>query len=147
MLADRPHKDFEGSPLNRFDGDREEARKNGYDLNNYEWLDLRLKCTAADWPRSGKVSFPVNQLSCGACWAFTTTAALETSYAIENNISFMTDVPYLSVQQLVDCNFLPNLGCIGGEALNAYRYIKESGIALAPTYPYIEKQEKCSYTP
>jgi hypothetical protein len=48
----------------------------------------------------------------------------------------MTEVPYLSVQQLVDCNFLPNLGCIGGEALNAYRYIKESGIALAATYPY-----------
>jgi len=41
------------------------------------------------------------------------------------------DVPSLSAQQLVDCNLIPNLGCIGGQALFAYLYVKEHGIALA----------------
>ena len=60
MLTDRPHKNYEGSPLNRFGGDRQEAKIKGYDLNNYEWLDLQAKCAAVDWARAGKVSFPTS---------------------------------------------------------------------------------------
>jgi len=53
-------------------------------------------------------------MTCGACWAFTTTASLETLYAKIAGITYMKDMPLLSAQQLIDCNFLPNLGCIGG---------------------------------
>jgi len=58
MLTDRPHKDFEGSPLGRTDGDREHARSLGYDLNNYVWLDSQKKCLSIDWASAGKVGFP-----------------------------------------------------------------------------------------
>ena len=46
MLTDRPHKSFEGSPVGRFEGDRTNAELNGYDLNNYKWLDSQAKCAA-----------------------------------------------------------------------------------------------------
>ncbi len=46
MLTDRPHKNFEGSPLGRYEGDRERAKLNGYDLNDYKWLDSQAKCAS-----------------------------------------------------------------------------------------------------
>lgn len=61
MLTDRPHKSFEGSPIGRFEGDRRNAELNGYDLNDYKWLDSQAKCAAQDWASAGKVSFPANQ--------------------------------------------------------------------------------------
>jgi len=57
----------------------------------------------------------------------------------------MMDVPYLSVQQLVDCDMIPNLGCIGGQALHAFAYVKRQGIAMASSYPYIDAQKQCAY--
>ena len=38
-----------------------------------------------DWDALGKVTPVKNQLACGSCWAFATTAMLESRYAIVTN--------------------------------------------------------------
>ncbi len=52
-----------------------------------------------DWRAEGKVTPVRQQGSCGSCWAFTATAAFESSYLIQNNKTI--DV---SEQHLVNCS-------------------------------------------
>ena len=40
---------------------------------------------------------------------------------------------------------MPNLGCKGGGALFAYRYVLENGLALESDYPYLNKLRDCKY--
>ncbi|KAJ8778285.1 hypothetical protein J1605_013784 [Eschrichtius robustus] len=63
-----------------------------------------------DWRKKGNFVSPVkNQGSCGSCWTFSTTGALESAVAIATG-----RLPSLAEQQLVDCaqNF-NNHGCQG----------------------------------
>ena len=48
---------------------------------------------------------------------------------------------------LVDCDLIPNLGCFGGEAKFAYRYVQQNGIALESDYPYQDSLDQCHYDP
>jgi cathepsin L len=52
-----------------------------------------------DWRAEGKVTPVRQQGSCGSCWAFTTAAAFESSYLIQNNKTID-----MSEQQLVNCS-------------------------------------------
>ncbi|EAS06068.1 papain family cysteine protease (macronuclear) [Tetrahymena thermophila SB210] len=92
-----------------------------------------------NWTAQGAVTPVKNQGSCGSCWAFSTTGALEGSYFLKNNqlISF-------SEQQLVDCSRLYlNMGCNGGLMPRAFRYVKAHGITTEEEYPYTAKDGKC----
>jgi len=62
-----------------------------------------------DWVAAGKVTAVKNQGSCGSCWAFSATAAIESG-------SLIAGVKIdLSEQQLVDCSrSYGNQGCSGG---------------------------------
>lgn len=71
-----------------------------------------------DWRAQNKVNPTMKeQDNCGACWAFATTAALESQYMIKKDQSIS-----LSEQYLVDCDNL-NHGCQGGGMFRAYKYI------------------------
>lgn len=118
----------------------------GFDVNNYKWLDKQPNCLYRDWLSEGKVGYPRDQLTCGSCWAQTTVSAVETMRAIKKHVFDRDDVPEYSVQQLVDCNLIPNMGCMGGEALYAYRYVKENGLALEKDYPYKDRLRECTYS-
>jgi C1A family cysteine protease len=93
--------------------------------------------TALDWTKNFLP--PRNQKSCGSCWAFATSGA------IEGNRIKVKGAPqvYLSTQQLVDCD-TKNKGCNGGWLDYSFDYVKKNGIASDVNYPYKAKQSACN---
>lgn len=97
-----------------------------------------LKDAVQSYPTSwnlldqGIVGPVLNQGSCGCCYAFSATQALEGLYAAQNNRSLY----YLSQQQIVDCDTLDK-GCGGGTFQSAWNYIYQTnGITTSSVYPY-----------
>ena len=79
-----------------------------------------------------------DQGSCGSCWAFSTTGALEGVMRF-NNYS----VERLSEQELVDCS-TENYGCGGGLMHLAFDYIiSNKGISSNLKYPYTARDGDC----
>lgn len=96
-----------------------------------------------DWREDGIVSPVKNQGSCGSCWTFSTTGALEAAYTQ----AFGQDIS-LSEQQLVDCaGAFNNFGCNGGLPSQAFEYIKfNGGLETETAYPYTAKNGVCKYS-
>ena len=100
---------------------------------------------AKDWRSEGKVTPVKDQGSCGSCWAFSTTGAVESAYAIKTGAS--SNLVEFSEQQLVDCaggEFL-NDGCSGGWYYWAYQYLRNKGLETESDYPYKAADETCTY--
>lgn len=87
-----------------------------------------------------------DQGECGACWAFSTVALLESRQHKHNES--LTEVIPLSPQQLVDCDYRSK-GCAGGNIRKAYNYImKVGGLETDKDYPYISEagyENKCTF--
>jgi hypothetical protein len=80
---------------------------------------------------------PLNQGSCGACYAFAAAAAMESAWAIH---SAGHPLRRLSPQQIIDCSRTPpfsNHGCAGGNMANSYAYAVDHGMELDSSYPYL----------
>ncbi|XP_047952025.1 cysteine proteinase 3-like [Salvia hispanica] len=109
---------------------------------NHKLTDAVLPATK-DWRKSGIVTPVKSQGSCGSCWTFSSTGALEAAYsqAFGKNIS-------LSEQQLVDCaGDFNNFGCNGGLPSQAFEYIKyNGGLDTEAAYPYTGKDGVCKYS-
>lgn len=72
-----------------------------------------------------------NQGSCGSCWAFSSTSAIEANMRIRN-----LKVDRLSEQELVDCS-KENYGCNGGLMHLAFDYcIENDGLTSNNDYQY-----------
>lgn len=95
---------------------------------------------SVDWRLEGVVTPVKNQGSCGSCWAFSASGALEGFYAINNKklLSF-------SEQNLVDCVRDQSEGCNGGEMIDAFNYVAKNGIELGTDYPYTARTGKCNF--
>lgn len=87
-----------------------------------------------DWKAQNKVSPVKDQQNCGSCWSFSTTGAIESHYAIFEDV----EPNSLSEQQLLDCaGAFNNNGCSGGLPSQAFEYIKSAGgIAYENSYFY-----------
>lgn len=96
-----------------------------------------------DWRKSGIVSPVKAQGSCGSCWTFSSTGALEAAY----KQAFGKDIS-LSEQQLVDCaGAFNNFGCNGGLPSQAFEYIKYiGGLETEAAYPYTGKDGVCKFS-
>jgi cathepsin L len=77
-----------------------------------------------------------DQGACGSCWAFASTAALESHLFLNEGLLFS-----LSVQQLVSC--APNIkqcggegGCTGATSVQAYDYLKTAGVVQEWKFGY-----------
>ena len=93
---------------------------------------------SVDW-RTKKAVTPVkNQGSCGACWAFSVTGAVEGAYAIASGT-----LRSLSEQQLMDCD-QQNSGCHGGNQANAFAYVTQNkGLDTEDEYNYDGGADPC----
>lgn len=88
-----------------------------------------------DWRTDSKTGKPTatpvkSQGHCGSCWAFASTAALETHISLSSPDNLLTS---LSVQEIVSCVQNPNHcggggGCGGSTAELAYDFIAQHGI-------------------
>jgi len=101
--------------------------------------DLSVNATSINWATAGYVTAVKNQASCGSCWAFSTTGALESALIINGAATQSVD---LSEQQLVDCS-TTNSGCKGGLMDRAFKYIKNNKIVTNAAYPYTATKSSC----
>ena len=101
--------------------------------------------TSVDWRTKGAVTPVKNQGSCGSCWAFSSTGALEGSNFIKTGklLSF-------AEQQLVDCATQAagygNYGCGGGLQQYAFHYYQYYEAEVEANYPYTAKDGTCKYS-
>jgi cathepsin L len=93
--------------------------------------------SSIDWRSKGSVTTTVkNQGGCGSCWAFASTAALESHIAIQTGKLFS-----LSVQELVSCAPNPREcggqgGCAGSTAELAYGFVAKHGVVEEWNFGY-----------
>jgi len=94
---------------------------------------------AVDWstlenPQQKNVVTAVkNQGSCGSCWSFSTTGALEGAYRLKYD-----QLVAFSEQQLVSCDTAgQDAGCNGGWMDDAFTFVKNNGgLTTEEAYPY-----------
>ncbi|KAJ8984233.1 hypothetical protein NQ317_007465 [Molorchus minor] len=91
-----------------------------------------------DWTTEGAVTDVKDQRGCIASWAFAAVGALESHYFRHSG-----ELITLSEQFLIDCNTRNNYGCGGGTTLNAFVFMRDSGIVPEESYPYRASDGKC----
>ncbi len=98
--------------------------------------------TGLDWrSNGGSYVTPVrNQEGCGSCWAFASTAALESVTLISNRTPGV-DLD-LSEQVLVSCGGVGSCG--GGYIDSVANFFKNTGLPVESCYPYTGTDGACS---
>merc|ERR1719352_2249863 len=90
-----------------------------------------------DWTTKGAVTPVKNQGTCGSCWSFSATGALEGAWQVAtgNLVSF-------SEQQFVDCDKADG-GCRGGLMDTAFKFAEQNALCTEESYPYLGKKGSC----
>jgi C1A family cysteine protease len=98
-------------------------------LGTHEYSGAPLK-DSVDWNEHGAVTPAKNQGSCGSCWSFSTTGALEGAWQVATG-----KLVSLSEEQFVECS-KKNNACGGGSMDVAFAYAEKAGVCTEKSYPY-----------
>ncbi|XP_034826450.1 cathepsin L-like proteinase isoform X1 [Maniola hyperantus] len=128
LRATRPSRDHVGSVP--FPHTEEEVEELVQELPDY--YDMRIE---------GYITSVKNQGSCGSCWAFSTTAAVEGALARSNGGRDLD----LAEQSMVDCAWgFDNMGCRGGQVEGSFKYILKHGLPTQMEYGlYLDEMGNC----
>lgn len=88
-------------------------------VDNFSWVDLGMTTPVKD------------QGSCGSCYSFSATEAIESAYAIKTG-----KLIELSPQQIVDCSKTNN-GCDGGLQNRVFKFFEGTQQCSEIDYPYV----------
>ena len=110
-----------------------------YDKENPIHFETDIVPFQVDWRKNHKVSSVKNQEKCGGCWAFSSSGAVESAWAIKHNVVYN-----LSQQELIDCSTdYGNKGCQGGSMDLGFKYIIDNGLCTNLSYPYQAMNQDC----
>ncbi|KAK4430984.1 putative cysteine protease RD19D [Sesamum alatum] len=129
QFSDLSEEEFEGMYMGVKGGGGAAPWENG-GVAAAEELEVGDLPESFDWREEGAVTDVKMQGTCGSCWAFSTTGAIEGANFIATG-----KLLNLSEQQLVDCDHACDAkerracddGCMGGLMTNAYKYLIEAG--------------------
>lgn len=106
---------------------------------------LLVKGKKLDWRTKNAVTPIKDQKDCGSCWAFSSTGAIESLYAIKGVRNADGSLKQFSEQELVDCSRKQgNEGCDGGLQSYAYDYWIPNKLNLEDDYKYTATDQKCA---
>ena len=96
---------------------------------------------SVNWVTKGAVTPVKNQGSCGSCWSFSSTGAMEGAHFISTGTLLS-----LSEQELVDCDHNGSAGCNGGSMEGAFQWYQTNKAELESDYGYTGKNGTCQET-
>jgi len=100
-------------------------------LGTHEYSGKPLPASV-DWNDQGAVTPVKDQKSCGSCWAFSTTGAMEGAWKLATG-----NLVSMSEQHLVSCDTAGgDDGCNGGDMDTAFTFLESNGICSEDSYPY-----------
>jgi cathepsin L len=116
-FADMTHAEFKSQYLTGF------IPQNKTVLSTFRAPVGYVEASSVDWTTKGAVTPVKNQGTCGSCWTFSTTGALE-------GAAYIAGLPLtsLSEQDILDCD-TGGMKCNGGSMPQAFEWVKEHGIS------------------
>mgnify|MGYP001341459584 CR=1 FL=1 len=106
-----------------------------FGCDSFEDNDDAIIPDSIDWRTLGAVTPVKNQGSCGSCWTFSATGAMEGAFQINTG-----ELVSLSEQQFVDC---VDHGCFGGLMDDAFEYAEKNNLCSEDDLPYTAKSGTC----
>lgn len=108
-------------------------RNNKYSSVHSAPKDASSLPASVDWTTQGAVTGVKDQGSCGSCWSFSATGALEGAYYLKYG-----SLKAFSEQELVSCDVGgADNGCNGGWMDDAFEFVKNNGgLTTEDDYPY-----------